>query len=151
MLRMLGTTNAIRYTRLPENLPRLSVVRRKELLKELVAKLVVGSEAELVDDASLIAPAGVGIEFRMQLKDGLIYRGQFWFLGHMQFQLMVVGPADLVDTEISRRFFDSFSYNAPPDVPAKSKDKATDDLNDKNPAEEQDQSRDETGDHVPNE
>jgi hypothetical protein len=117
MLRFLGTTNAVRYTPLPEGLPALTVARRKELLKELIAKLVIGSEGELVDDESLIAPAGVGHEFRMQLKEGLIYRGQFWFLGHTQFQLMVVGPRDMIDSAVSRKFFDSFSYTAPPDVP----------------------------------
>ena len=116
MLRLLGTTNAIRYTRLPKGLPPLTVAGRRELLKGLVAKLVQTSEGELIDDEALVAPAGLGRQFRIRLNEGLIYRGQFWFLGHTQFQLMVVGPTDLIDSEISRKFFDSFSYDAPPDV-----------------------------------
>ncbi len=71
-----------------------------------------------------MAPAGLGREFRIKLKEGLIYRGQFWILGHTQFQLTVVGPTDLIDTAISRRFFDSFSYTAPPD--SKPAEKETD-------------------------
>jgi hypothetical protein len=136
MLRQMGITIAIRYTPLPEGLPDLSVARRKELLKELVAKLVLTSEGELIDEANLMAPAGLGREFRIKLKEGLIYRGQFWFLGRSQFQLMVVGPGDSIDQEISRRFFDSFTYKAPPAAAADSADKhedgskKTDDSND---------------------
>lgn len=147
MLNRLGTTNAIRYTPLPEGLPPLTATRRRELVKELVAKLVQTSEGELVDEAGLVTPSGVGREFRINLKEGLIYRGQFWFLGRTQFQLMVVGPADLIDKEISRRFFDSFSYKAPPDAPGDPKDKANDDSNDIKSGEARDQSSKEHGDH----
>jgi len=126
MLARMGTTNAIRYTLLPEGLPPLTVARRKELLMELVAKLVLTSEGELVDDeeTTLAGRVGFGRQFRINLKEDLIYRGQFWFLGRTQFQLMVVGPKDLIDLDISRRFFNSFSY--PSKVPADSTDKHED-------------------------
>jgi hypothetical protein len=117
----LGTTSLVRYTPVPKGLPKESVARRKERLKELVAKLAKDAEGDLVDEESLIAPAGLGRDFRIKLKKDLIYRGQFWFLGHTQFQLATVGPSDMIDTAISRRFFDSFSYTAPPDAPAEPK------------------------------
>ena len=135
MLRGLSTSHAIRYTPLPEKFPRMTVGQCKERLKELVAEMVVGSKAELIDDEDLFAPTGVGKEFRMKLADGLIYRGQFWFVGRMQVQLMVTGPADLIDTALARQFFDSFTYTAPPEAPADSKDKDTDDAKDTKPAE----------------
>jgi hypothetical protein len=125
--RFLKTTNTIAYYRFPKGLQPGSVAQQKELLMELVAKLAQKWEGELVDDANLIAPAGAGREFRFKLKEGFVYRGQLWFLGRTQFQLMVVGPGDLIDQGISRRFFDSFSYKAPPDAPHLSIDKDTDD------------------------
>jgi hypothetical protein len=125
--RFLRTTNTIAYYQFPEGLQSGPVAQQKELLKELVAKLAKKWEGELVDDANLIAPAGVGREFRIKLKEDFVYSGQLWFLGRTQFQLMVVGPGDLIDKEISRRFFDSFSYKAPPDVPADPTDKHEDD------------------------
>ena len=134
--RFLKTTNTIAYYEFPEGLKPGTVAQQKVLLKELVAKLAQKWEGELVDDANLIAPAGVGREFRIKLKEDFVYRGQLWFLGRTQFQLMVVGPSDLIDKEISRRFFDSFSYKAPPDATADAKDKhedkskKTDDSND---------------------
>jgi hypothetical protein len=137
--RILRTTNTIVYNQLPNGFQPGSVAQREERLKELVAKLAQKWEGELVDDAKLIAPAGIGRGFRIKLKEDFVYRGQFWFLGRTQFQLMVVGPGDLIDTAISLRFFDSFSYKAPPDVPAESKNKdqddseTTDDSNGTNP------------------
>ncbi|HEY2253533.1 MAG TPA: hypothetical protein VGH74_20805 [Planctomycetaceae bacterium] len=117
----LGTTSLVQYTPLPDAFPRLTAGQRQELLKEQVAKLVEKSEGELVDDekVTLAGRAGIGRQFRIKLNKDLIYRGQFWFLGRTRFQLTVVGPRDLIDTAISRRFFDSFSYPAPPpEVPA---------------------------------
>lgn len=128
--RILGTTNTIVYIPVPKGLPPLPVGLRKELLKDLTAKLVETSDGELVDDANLISPAGVGIEFRIKLQDGLICRGQFWLIGRYRFQLMVVGAADLVDTAMASRFFDSFSYNAPPDTTDDSNSKDTDESKD---------------------
>jgi hypothetical protein len=124
--RLLSTTNTIVYIPTPKGFPPLPVGLRKELLKDLTAKLVETSDGELVDDADLNAATGVGKEFRIKLKDGLICRGQFWFLGPYRFQLMVVAPPDLVDSAMTRRFLDSFSYNGPAAIPADSKDEEKD-------------------------
>ena len=110
--------------------------------------MVVGTKGKLLDDEDLYAPAGLGKEFRMKLPDGLIYRGQFWFVGRMQVQLMVTGPADLIDTALARRFFDSFTYTGPPDAPANAKpaEKEADDADGTQPHETPGQSSQERGD-----
>jgi len=162
MLHRLGTTNVIRYTPLPKGMPPTTIAQRKELLKGLVAKQVQTLAGELVDDDSLVAGAGWGREFRIKLKEGYVQRGQFWLMEHMQFQLIAVGPGDLIDTAISRRFFESFSYKAPADAPvdskdadskdadskdADSKDKDTGDSNGAKPGEASDNSSKEQDDH----
>ena len=149
----LQTTDTIVYYQLPKGFQPGSVARRKERLKELVAKLAQKWEGELIDDEDLVAPAGIGREFRIRLKQGFVYRGQLWFLVRTQFQLQVIGPVDVIDTAISRRFFNSFSYGAPPDVPADSgdknidKSKKTDESNETETGEAQGKLKKEEGDH----
>lgn len=147
VLRGLDTTQLMHYSPHPKEFPDLTIAQRKELLKQLVAKLVKGAEGEFVDGEDLFAEGGQGLEFRMKLKDGLIYRCQFWLMRHIRFQLVVVGPTDVIDTPVARRFFDSFTYTAPPAAPADSKDKDSHDSNGTKPRETRDLSIQEQGDH----
>ncbi len=113
----LRTTNIVQYTPLPKGLPAETLAQRKERLKEMVTTLVTESKGKLADEESLMTPAGLGREFRINLPEGLIYRGQYWYLGQSQFQLVAVGPRDVIDGDISKRFFDSFKYTGPPAAP----------------------------------
>lgn len=124
--RHLRTTNTVVYYEFPKGFQPGADGRRKEHLKDLVAQLAEKWEGEVVADEDLASPSGFGRGFRIKLKDDFIYRGQIWFLGHGQFQLMAVGPSDMIDSDISRRFFDSFSYNAPDAVPTEPNHDAAD-------------------------
>lgn len=108
VLKRLATTCVVRYTPLPERFPELTVSRSGELLKSLVKS--AAADGELIDEEETTYPAGLGRRFRVRLKEGYVYEGEFLFQGRTQLLLMLIVPSDLAGSALSRRFFHSLTF-----------------------------------------
>lgn len=106
-----GISFLVRHTQLPPEFPDETPEELEEILKQIVVGTAKVSEGKVLEETALKHPAGVGRQFRIQLQQGYILRGEIFFIKRMQYQLQVVAPADQADGEIPTRFFESFSYH----------------------------------------
>ncbi len=106
----LDMTYTVRRTPLPDRFPELSRQQTADWLHELVIKMAAVNQGTIVGNTELERADGVARTFHFELKNDYVCRGEILLLGRTRFELTIVGPSTLANSEIADRFFRSFSY-----------------------------------------
>lgn len=110
----LDVTCSVRRTPLPEGFPDQSPRQIANWERNLVARMAAVNKASIIRNEEVTRAGSVAREFRLDLRNGYICRGELLLHGRTWFELTFTGPEALADSEIAERFLRSFAWNAPP-------------------------------------
>ncbi|MGE5193366.1 MAG: hypothetical protein ACM3U2_12805 [Deltaproteobacteria bacterium] len=105
----LDVTCTVRWTRLPEGFPEMGSEQMATWLEDLVIKTAAVNHGTVLSNKQVRRAGGVAREFRFDLPNGYITRGEIVLVGRTRIEVTVAAPVHLAYSDMVQRFLDSLS------------------------------------------